>query len=463
MTMKTRLITGGLVVSAYGVYPADVWIEGEKIKVLGAPGAFAGQEFDETLDASGKLVLPGLIDPHLHFNSPFMGTISVHDFKNGTAAAAHGGITTLIDFSTQPKGGSLMANLAQKEEEAGGRTYIDWSMSGILLDASPQTLEEIPQLIQAGVPTYKCFTTYKHSGRLMEDSGILKILETTARHGGMLMVHCEHDAIIERLIEKELAAGHYAPIYHARTRPPEAENLMIQRLIDLVRQVTAPVYIVHTSTAESVQIVSQARASGLPVHNETCTHYLALTEEKLLGPQAQFFICSPPLRQQRDVDALWAGLANGCVETVGSDDAGVPTVDNLRLGQGRFDKVPSGMSGIEARLSILYTEGVCKGRLSLPRLVEITSTNVARLFGLYPQKGHLSPGADADVVVYNPQGTWTMTAKTLHMNTDFCPFEGWQIQGHVDTVISRGADVIRSGQLVGQPGHGQRVFRKLNA
>ncbi len=461
MTLNTMLISGGQVVTAAGTYLADVLIEGEQIKALGMPGAFTAIPVNETLDARGKLVMPGLIDPHLHFLSPFMGTITVHDYANGTAAAAHGGITTIIDFSTQPKGGSLMENLAQKEAEARGRTYIDWSMHGILLDAGPQTLAEIPQLIQAGLPTYKCFTTYKHSGRYMDDSGILKILEMTAEHGGMLMVHCELDAMIERRLEQEIAAGHFAPIYHARSRPAEAENLSIQRVVDLMRDVTAPVYIVHTSTAESVQIIQAAKAEGLPIHSETCTHYLALTEEKLEGPQAQFFVCSPPLRKEHDVEALWKGLSTGCLEVVASDDAGVPTADSLRISQGRFDKVPSGMSGIEARLSILYSEGVCKGRISLPRLVEVASTNPARLFGLYPQKGHLGPGADADVVIYDPKGSWTMTAQNLHMNTDFCPFEGFEIQGHVESVLSRGAYIIRQGNLVGQPGRGRRVFRKL--
>jgi dihydropyrimidinase len=455
------VIKDGQVVGTGGSALADVLIEGEQVKAVGMPGAFDGLPVDEVLDASGKLVLPGLIDPHLHFNSPFMGTQTVHDYQNGTAAAAYGGITTLIDFSTQPKGGSLIENLAQKEEEARGRAYIDWSMSGILLDASDKTLAEIPQLVALGVPTYKCFTTYKHSGRLMDDDGVLRILEVTARVGGMLMVHCEHDALIEKRLSEAVAAGNLAPIYHARTRPAEAENLAIQRIIDLMKEVPAPVYIVHTSTAESVHIIQAARAAGLPIHSETCTHYLALTEDKLEGPDAQFFICSPPLRTQPDIDALWAGLATGCLEVVSSDDAGVPTADNLRLGQGRFDKVPSGMSGIEARLSILYTEGVCKGRISLGRMVAISATNPAQLFGLYPQKGHLGPGADADVVIYDPAGVWTMTAASLHMNTDFCPFEGYQVRGHVEHVLSRGEYVVRSGELTAQPGRGRRVFRHL--
>lgn len=461
MEPQKKLISGGMLVSELGTYPADLLIEGEKITAQASPGTLTSSEVHEVIDARGKLVLPGLIDPHLHFNSPFMGTVTAHGFENGTVAAAYGGITTLIDFSTQPKGGSILENLDQKEEEARGKAYIDWSVSGILLDAGPQTLAEIPKLIDAGVPTYKCFTTYKHSGRLMDDESFLTLLEVTARYGGMLMVHCENDAIVSYHTTRNVSAGNLDPIYHARSRPATAENVAIQRVIDLVREVPAPVYIVHTSTAESAQIIQKARLEGLPVHSETCTHYLAITEDQLQGPNGQLFICSPPLRTRRDVDALWKALGAGCIEVVSSDDAGVLPQDNLRIGQGRFDKVPSGLTGIETRLSLLYTEGVCKGRISLGQLVSITSSTPARLFGLFPAKGHLNPGADADVVLFDPQPTWTMSAKTLHQNSDFCIFEGWPMQGLVETVISRGAYVVQQGKLVGEPGRGRRVFRKL--
>ena len=460
MTEKTMLIHGGTLVTETGTYPADLWIEGEKIKAQGPAGLLPCEPGCEMIDASGKWVLPGLIDPHLHFNSPFMGTITAHGFDNGTAAAAFGGVTTLIDFSTQPKGGSILKNVEQKEEEARG-AYIDWSVSGILLDAGSQTLAEIPQLIAAGLPTYKCFTTYKHSGRLMDDDSFLLLLEATAQYGGMLMVHCENDAIVSYRTEKLIAAGKLSPIDHARSRPASAENVAIQRVVDLMREVPAPVYIVHTSTAESAQIIQRARLEGLPIHSETCTHYLTLSEEKLQGPNGQLFICSPPLRKKGDMEALWNAVGAGAIEVISSDDAGVLPADNLRIGQGRFDKVPSGLTGIETRLSILYTEGVCKGRMTLPQLVAAVSSTPARLFGLCPSKGHLNPGADADVVIFDPNQTWTMSAKTLHQNSDFCIFEGWPIRGKVEDVLSRGEYVIRGAELVGKPGRGRRVFRKL--
>ena len=237
----------------------------------------------------------------------------------------------------------------------------------------------------------------------------------------------------------------------------------MRRLIDLVREVRAPVYVVHLSSAGALALVREARDEGLPVHAETCTHYLALTEEALRGPRGQLFICSPPLREQGDVDALWRGVASGTLQVVSSDDAGVAPADNLRIGAGRFDKVPSGLSGLECRLPILYTEGVVKGRIDLPRLVALTASEPARLFGLAPRKGALAPGADADVVLYDPAPEWVMTAGALHMATDFCPFEGFAIRGRVESVWCRGRPVVRDGAFVGQPGWGRRVFRRLGA
>lgn len=460
MPEKRILIRGGTVVSAQLASAADLLIEGETVQALGVPGRFDRERADEVVDASGRLVLPGLVDPHLHFDSPFMGTKTVHGFGPGTVAAAYGGTTTVIDFTTQPKGESILAGVAQKEVEA-RQACIDWSASGIVLDAGPAVLAEIPRLVEAGTPTYKCFTTYKHSGRLVDDEGILALLEATARGGGMLMIHCENDPILAHATARELAAGHVDPIFHARARPVSAEVVAVRRILDLVREVRARVYFVHLSAAESVALVRQARAEGLPVHGETCTHYLALTEAALQGERGQLFICSPPLRAQSDVDALWRGVAAGDLEVVSSDDAGVPPADNLRIGAGRFDRVPSGLSGIECRLAILYTEGVVKGRISLERLVALTCSEPARLFGLAPRKGNLVPGADADVVLYDPEPEWVMTAGALHMSTDFCPFEGWRIRGRVQSVWCRGAPIVQDGRFVGRPGFGKRVLRKL--
>ncbi len=462
MTTKKLLIHGGTVVSESDVAPYDIVIEGERIAAQGQTGTFDPASFDEVLDATGLLVLPGLVDPHVHFDSPFMGSTTVHDFHSGTAAAAFGGITTVISFSTQPKGGSLLRNLEEHEQKADGQAYIDWSIHGILLDSSEQTLSEIPELVKAGVPTYKCFTTYRHSQRVMDDDSMLLVLRATAESGGMLMVHCENDAIVEYRLKLELAQGHTSWIYHARSRPRTAENVAIQRVVDLMKEERAPVYIVHASTAESVQIIQKAQSEGDPIHCETCTHYLVLTEDLLNSELGHLFICSPPLRTQRDIDALWKASRVGPIEVISSDDAELPSADRKRLSEGRFDKVPSGMSGVESRLTMLYTEGVRKGRISLPRLVSLTAANPARLFGLFPQKGSLTPGSDADIVLFDPDVKWTMSAETLHMNTDFCPFEGREVFGKPKTVLCRGEVVIRDYELIGSSKHGRRIDRKLD-
>lgn len=463
MPVTRVLIRGGTVVSESEVAAYDVVIEGEKVAALGSQGDFAPESFDEVFDADGLLVLPGLVDPHVHFDAPFMGSKTVHDFHTGTAAAAFGGITSVISFSTQPKGGSVLRNLDEHEKTADGQAYVDWSLHGILLDAAEQTLAEIPELVKAGIPTYKCFTTYRHAGRMMDDDGMLQVLRATAASGGMLMIHCENDAILEYHLQQELAQGNTDWIYHARSRPNSAENVAIQRVVDLMKEAPAPVYIVHASTSESVGIVQRARLEGNPIHCETCTHYLVITEEKLETERGHLYICSPPLRKQVDVDALWRATEVGPIEVVSSDDAGVPTEDRIRLGEGRFDKVPNGMPGIEPRLTMLYSEGVKKGRISLPRLVSLTSTNPARLFGMFPQKGRISPGADADIVLFDPDVEWTMTAESLHMNTDFCPFEGMDVIGKPKTVLCRGEVVIRDHELTGSPKHGRRIIRKLDS
>ena len=272
---------------------------------------------------------------------------------------------------------------------------------------------------------------------MVEDRDVLALLAVTAANNAMLIVHCENDAILEHSLTRVLATSN-AWINHAKSRPPSAETVEIAKIIELMREEVAPVYIVHTSSGESMRIIQDAISVGLPVHSETCTHYLVLTEDKLMEENGYQFICSPPLRKKEDNDALWRAAANGPLEVVSTDDAGVPTVDRIRLGEGRFDKVPNGMPGIEPRLVMLYSEGVAKGRINLSRLVVLTSTNPAKLFGLFPQKGHLGVGADADIVLFDPSPKWTMSASTHHMNTDFSPFEGMEVTGSVHSVLCPG-------------------------
>ncbi len=461
MDDKSLLIRGGNVVSDSCVSPTDLYVKSGRIEAQGSRGSFDREHFSEVIDASGMLVLPGLIDPHVHFDSPFMGSKTVHDFHTGTVAAAYGGITTVISFSTQGKGESIVENIENTNRKAEEQSLIDWGIHGIVLDAKEETLSEIQHLINAGYPTYKCFTTYRHSNRMVDDSDILSLLEVTARNNAMLMVHCENDAILEYNLKRVLSAKNQW-INHAKSRPASAENIEIARIIDLLKEVVAPVYIVHTSTRESMGIIQDAINMGLPIHSETCTHYLVLTEEQLDGENGYQFICSPPLRKKEDNEALWKAAINGPLEVVSSDDAGVPTADRIRLSEGRFEKVPNGMPGIEPRLAVLYSQGVLKGRINLPRLVALTSTNPAKLFGLFPQKGHLGIGADADVVIFDPNPGWRISASNHHMNTDFSPFEGMDMTGTIRSVLCRGEYVIRGGELVGKPGYGKLIKRRID-
>lgn len=459
--MKKTLIYGGRVVTEDHVAMYDIAIEGEKIKALCAPGQLSPDDFDQVIDASGLLVMPGLVDPHVHFDAPFMGGTTDHDMLTGTKACAYGGITSVISFSNQGKGESLVQNVYDWEKKNAGKAYVDWSMHSLVYDASDVSLWDIPELVKIGVPTYKCFTTYRHSGRLMDDDSMLKVLKVTEDCGGMLMIHCEHDATCEYLTAEAVKAGRKDWINHALTRPNMAEDMAIQRVADLMKIVPGSVYIVHASTAGSVDIISNAQAEGLPLRAETCTHYLTLTDDELRDPDNGFkFICSPPLRSAKDNEVLWNAAKRGPIEVVSSDDAGLPTKMRQELCEGSFEKVPCGMPGVEPRLTIMYTEGVLKNRIDLTQLVKLTATNPARVFGLQ-EKGVLAPGYDADVLLFDPNVEWTMTADTLHMNTDFCPFEGKKVVGKAKTLLCRGEVVLRDYELVGSPEHGKRVFRKL--
>ena len=458
--MKKTLIYGGLVVTNDTIGKYDISIVGEHIEALKIHGEFSAADFDEVIDASNLIVMPGLVEPHVHFDAPFMGGTTDHDMLTGTKACAYGGITSVISFSNQGKGESLVQNVKDWDKKNSGHAYVDWSMHGLIYDASELSLQEIPELIKLGIPTYKCFTTYRHSQRLMDDDSMLKVLKTTKENGGMLMVHCEHDATCEYLKEKAIAEGHTEWIYHAKTRPARAEDMAIQRVVDLMKTEKAPVYIVHASTADSVNIIAQAQSDGLPIRAETCTHYMLLTEKMLEREDGYLWICSPPLRQAHDLERLWNAAKLGPIEVVSSDDAGLPSQMRHDLCEGRFDKVPNGMPGVEPRLTLLYTKGVRENRIDLRKMVALVSTNPARLFGL-KNKGSLVPGADADICLFDPNIEWTMTASTLHMNTTFCPFEGEKVVGKAKTVLCRGEVVLRDYELAGSPDHGQRVFREL--
>ena len=454
----TILIQGGTVVLGETVSQQDLLISGE---LIAAVGKLADVRADKVLDAHGLLVLPGGVDTHVHFNDVFMNTISVHDYYSGTLAAAFGGTTSVVDFSNQAPGGSLMGTLAAKEEEARGRAVVDWGVHPAITEPSEKTLAEIPAVVVAGAPTMKCYMTYREEGLLIEEPDLRRILAALRDAGGMLLVHAEDNDLVEESIPRFLGSGRTAPIYHAESKPPAVENRAIERSIQMVRDLGGRLFIVHLTTGEGVEMVGAARGAGLDVWAETCTHYLIYTEQMLRKEDGIKWICSPPLRDQAAQEKLWQGVRDGRLVQVTSDDAAY-SWEATCYGKDRFDLCPNGMPGIEPRFILLYSEGVAAGRISLPRFVELVSTNPARLFGMAPRKGTLLPGADADIVLLDPEPRWTMGQATSHSPNDWHAYEGIEITGKIRKVFSRGELIIDDDTFVAEAGRGRYLARKLS-
>jgi len=455
---RTTLIEGGTVVLGEYVGRNDVLVKGEFIKAV---GNISHESADIVIDANGLLVLPGAIDTHVHFNDVFMGTISVHDYYTGTLAAAYGGVTSIIDFSNQSPGKSLMSTLEQKREEADSLPLIDWGVHPVITQPTPETFSEIPKLIEAGAPTIKCYMTYEGEGLKLEYQELKKVAEELGRAGGMMLVHAEDDEILQENIGRTLGLGLMEPIYHLKSRPIKAENKAIRECVQIAKETKARVFIVHMSSSDGVDIVAKARAEGVDIIAETCTHYLVFTDKYLLREDGLKWICSPPIRDQRNQDILWDGLNDGRVSMVTSDDAAYLWEAKL-FGKDRFDLCPNGLPGIEPRFTIMYSEGVAKGRISLPRFVEVVSSTPAKLFGLWPQKGNLYPGADADIVLMDPTTRWVMGQDTLHMATDYSSFEGIEITGKIVNVFSRGEMIIDGKECRAEKGRGRYLHRNLD-
>jgi len=456
--MRIILIRGGTVVSGKTVSKQDVLIQDERIAAL---GNLTDHKADLEIDASGLLVLPGAVDTHVHFNDSFMNAVSVHDFYTGSLAAAYGGVTSIIDFANQAPSDTLIQTLKNKKNEAEGKTLVDWGVHPVITQPKPEVFDEIPLVVKQGAPTIKCYMTYREEGLMVEEAGLKQILERLRYAEGMLLVHAEDNDIIEQNVPRMINSGNTKPIFHAKSRPPEAENKAIRRCIQLVRETGSRLFIVHMASDEGVELINKAREENLDVFAETCTHYLIFTEEKLEREDGIKWICSPPLRSKTIQDRLWSSIQDGSISMVTSDDAAYSWEAKL-YGAKRFDKCPNGIPGIEPRLSLLYSEGVAKGRLTLSHLVELVSTTPAKLFGLSPQKGSLTPGSDADIVLFDPNTKWTMNQKTLHMAADWSAYEDIEITGKIVKVFSRGELIIDGEQCLAKKGRGRYLHRKLD-
>ena len=455
--MKTKLIRGGTVVVGQSVSQQDLLIKGERIAAI---GDLSDYQSDKTVDAGDLLVLPGGVDTHVHFNDVFMNTISVHDYYTGTLSAAFGGTTSVLDFSNQGPDATLMSTIETKRKEAAGLAMIDWGVHPVITQPTGRTLAEIPEVVAAGAPTIKCYMTYREEGLMIEEPDLRRILAGLRDAGGMLLVHAEDNDLAESGIARCLENGRTDKIYHSESKPQQVEDKAIQDGIQMVREVGGRLFIVHMSSARGVDMVAAARAEGLDVLAETCTHYLVFTEDMLQREDGLKWICSPPLRDQATQDKLWKGLRDGRLVQVTSDDAAY-SWEATQYGVDRFDLCPNGMPGVEPRFILLFSLGVTQGRISLQRFVELVSTNPARIFGMYPQKGTLLPGADADIVLLDPTAEWTMSQDTSHSSNDWHAYEGINLTGKIHQVFSRGELIIDREDCLADVGRGRYLHRSL--
>jgi dihydropyrimidinase len=449
---------GGTVVTAADQYKGDVLIEDEKVTAIGTAIAVPA---DKTIDASGKYVLPGGIDVHTHLDMPFGGSTSADDFESGTIAAAFGGTTSIVDFAIQYKGQTLRQAFEAWSKKAEGKAAIDYGFHMIVTDLPESVEKEMDAMVAEGVTSFKLFMAYR--GVLMLDDGsIFRAFLRTAENGGTICMHAENGDVIEVLVRRALAQGHTAPKWHALTRPPLAEAEATYRAICLSEMAGVPLYVVHLSAAEALEQIAVARNRGLPAYAETCPQYLFLSYANYEEPgfDGARYVMSPPLRAKGNEEALWRGLAGNDLQAISTDHCPFCMKEQKELGKNDFSKIPNGAPGIETRMTLVHDGGVRAGRISLNRFVELTSTSPAKIFGLFPKKGTIAPGSDADIVVFDPNRKQILSAKTLHMKVDYNPYEGREVTGAVDTVLSRGKLVIENGKFVGKAGVGSFLKRK---
>jgi dihydropyrimidinase len=457
--MRT-LIKNGTVATASDLYRAEVLIDGEKISTIGSDLSKLGP-FDRTVDASGKYVIPGGIDPHTHLDMPFGGTKSADDFETGTRAAAFGGTTCVVDFAIQPPKGSLRQGLDDWHQKAEGKACTDYAFHMIMRDVHKQSLAEMDQLVKnEGVPSFKLFTAYP-GVFFVDDAAIFRAMQKTGENGGLICMHAENGPVIDVLIEQAIAQGHTAPKYHALTRPARLEAEASNRVIALAEVANVPVYIVHLSAKEALAEVREARDRGVRAFAETCSQYLFLSYDNYEEPgfDGAKYVMSPPLRPKGNEDALWHGLRQDDLALVSTDHCPFCMKEQKELGKDNFSKIPNGAPGIEQRMGLLWDGGVRPGRIDINRFVQITSTAAAKIFGLYPRKGALAPGSDADVVVFDPKKETRWSATTHHMRVDYSPYEGRVTQGAPSHVFSRGELIVENDAWLGKAGYGKFVKR----
>lgn len=454
--MTKLMFRGGSVVNAESTVEADVLVEDGRIVAVGRDLAEVGAT---VVDASGAFLLPGLVDSHTHFDMPTSGTVTIDDFESGTLAALAGGTTCVVDFALQTEG-SLLRGLDVWKQKAGGKAFVDYGFHLAVTDASDRAIEEMQELVDAGVPSLKVFMAFK--GAFQADDGqLLRVLRRTRQTGGLVQVHAENGDAIELLIQERLASGQTAPHDHALARPALLEAEATRRGVELAKLAERPIFFVHVSCAKAANIIAEAQHHDLPVLGETCTHYLCLTLDKVFEPdfEGAKYVCSPPLRTEQDQSSLWTRLRHGSLGIVTTDHCAF-SLEQKELGRADFSLMPNGLPTIQHRLALLYDRGVVAGRLSMNDVVRLAATAPARTFGL-DHKGAIAPGMDADIVLFDPAGSTDLSAAQGHSRAGYSVFEGWRTRGEVRDVWVRGTRAFADGRPEVDPGHGRFVPRSL--
>jgi dihydropyrimidinase len=457
--MRT-LIKNGHIVTAVDSYTADILIDGETVAMIGKDLSTVVGSVDKTIDATGKLVIPGGVDPHTHMDLPFGGTSSSDDFETGTRAAAFGGTTTIIDFAVQYKGQALNEGLDVWFAKAEGKATTDYGFHLIVTDLPDERLPELKAMIDQGVTSFKLFMAYP-GVFLVDDGVIFKAMTAAGENGGLICMHAENGVVIDVLVKRAIEQGRTAPKYHALTRPTKAEAEGVHRAIAIAEMANSPVYIVHLSCYDALKEVQAARDLGLPAFAETCPQYLLLDYSLYEKPdfEGSKYVMTPPLRDRENQELLWRGLRGDDLQVISTDHCPFCFKEQKELGRDDFSKIPNGGPGVENRMSLIYHHGVTQGRISLNRFVELTSTAAAKIFGLFPKKGTIAVGSDADIVIFDPNREQTISATTHHMRVDYSAYEGWRVKGVTETVLSRGRVIVENNEFKGKKGAGQFIKR----